>query len=77
MMKAALSCPETHDLKVGDKVKILSRDYANDTGTIIKEEKNSLGLPLLILDMLTDETRETCSGYELSFYPHELEKIDG
>ncbi len=76
MMRAALSCPKTHDLKVGDKVKILDRNYSEETGTIIGEEENGLGLPLVILDMLTDETRATCSGYELSFYPHEVEKIN-
>jgi len=76
MMKAALNCLKTHDLKVGDKVKILNCDYADDTGTIIREETNALGLPLVILDMLTDKMRETCSEYELSFYPHEVEKIN-
>lgn len=76
MMRAALNCPKTHSLKVGDKVKILGRDYEDNTGTIIREEVNGLNLPLVILDMLTEETRETRRSYELSFYPHEVEKID-
>lgn len=75
-MGSAMSCPKDHDLQIGDKVTVLHRDYQGETGTIVKEETNLLGLPLVILDMLTDETRETCSGYELSFYPHEVKKIE-
>ena len=76
MIREALNVKKDHEFKIGDKVKILNRDYEDEPGTIIREEKNALGLPLLILDMLTDETRKTCSEYELCFYPHELEKIN-
>ncbi len=70
-MVSAMSCPKDHDLQIGDKVTVLHRDYCGATGTIIKEETNLIGLPLVILDMDTEE-----GSLELSFYPNEVKKID-
>ena len=69
-MVSAMSCPKDHDLQIGDKVTCLNRNYHGETGTIVKEETNLLGLPLVILDMDTKE-----GSYELCFYPNEVKKI--
>ena len=70
-MVSAMSCPTDHDLQIGAKVTCIHRDYHGETGTIVKEETNLLGLPLVILDMDTEE-----GSYELCFYPNEVKKID-
>ena len=70
-MVSAMSCPKEHDLQIGDKVTVLHRDYRGETGTIVKEETNLLGLPLVILDMDVPE-----GSLELCFYPNEVVKTD-
>lgn len=71
-MVSAMSCPKEHDLQIGDKVTVLHRDYRGETGTIVKEETNLLGLPLVILDMDVSE-----GSLELCFYPNEVKKTKG
>ncbi len=44
-MVSAMSCPKEHDLQ--------------ETGTIVKEETNLLGLPLVILDMDVPEGKQS------------------
>ena len=75
----ALKNPET-SLKIGDKVKILHRDYKGENGTIVKKSENIFGAPLCLVEVITvyeafDETEEdyVLTGVT-SFYPHELEK---
>ena len=67
---AAANCPEKHDFKVGDKVRILNRDYRDEIAIVSGLSENLFGKPLLDVDI--DYGRDgICRG--LCFYPGEVE----
>mgnify|MGYP003634231591 FL=1 len=72
-MAAASKCPKKHSIMIGDHVTILNEDYFGQTGVVVREGLNGLGLPLL--DIWIDG-RKQGTEYEPCFYPQELEKID-
>ena len=56
--------------KIGDRVACRG-DYYGQIGTIVKEEKNFLGLRLLIIKL-----DDSCDDeYNPCLYPHELQRI--
>lgn len=63
-------------MKVGDRVKVKG-DYARgQTGTIIEETTNMLGMPLIIVELDPEGREEFQShSYQPCFYPHEVEKL--
>jgi|TARA_R110002051_G_scaffold239781_1_gene300405 hypothetical protein len=69
-LTAAAKCPEKHDFKVGDKIRILHRDYIDEIAVVRGLSENLLGKPLLDVDI--DYGRDgILKG--LCFYPDEVE----
>lgn len=59
------------DVGVGDRVRMLSDDYYGETGVVVKDGENMLGLRLLTvkLDSRGEDEYKPCA------YPYEVEKI--
>ena len=68
---AAAKCPEKHAFKVGDKVRILNRDYHGEIAVVKSLSKNFLGNPLLDVALASSDGGEAAKC--LCFYPSEVE----
>lgn len=69
-LKASDNCPEKHDFKIGDKVRILNDDYYGQAAVVEGLSLNLLGKPLLVCKIMSETwpgSRSPC------FYPYEVE----
>ena len=65
---------EVMSFKVGDKVRILNRDYHGEIAVVKSFSKNLIGETLLDVSLTSSDGGEAASWWEcLCFYPSEVE----